>query len=123
VGELTWRVPSLSLVPADALPTVDNLATSDAVRLFVRGAGQVRPDFEVICRAGAEPAVPPPAGLTRCETEVLRLIVEGRSNPEIAHALTLSTRTVERHIANLYPKLGARNRAEATAYALRHALA
>jgi predicted ATPase/DNA-binding CsgD family transcriptional regulator len=61
--------------------------------------------------------------LTQRETEVLRLIVAGNSNQEIAAALTLSTRTVERHIANLYSKLGARNRADATAYALRHALA
>ncbi len=62
-------------------------------------------------------------GLTRRETEVLRLIVAGNSNQEIAAALVLSIRTVERHIANGYAKLGARNRADATAYALRHAIA
>jgi non-specific serine/threonine protein kinase len=62
-------------------------------------------------------------GLTRRETEVLRLIVAGNSNQEIATSLVLSTRTVERHIANLYSKLGARNRADATAYAMRHAMA
>src|SRR5207244_613602 len=62
-------------------------------------------------------------GLTRRETEVLRLIVAGNSNQEIAATLVLSTRTVERHIANVYAKLGARNRADATTYALRHALA
>jgi non-specific serine/threonine protein kinase len=74
-------------------------------------------------RTGADQTVPPHAGLTGRETEVLRLIVAGKSNHEIAAMLTLSARTVERHIANLYAKLGARNRAEATAYALRHALA
>jgi DNA-binding NarL/FixJ family response regulator len=65
----------------------------------------------------------PPTGLTRRETDVLRLIVAGNSNQEIAAALVLSTRTVERHIANVYSKLGARNRVDATAYALRHAIA
>jgi non-specific serine/threonine protein kinase len=63
-----------------------------------------------------------PPKLTARETEVLRLIAAGDSNQEIGAALTLSTRTVERHIANLYSKLGARNRADATACALRHAL-
>jgi ATP/maltotriose-dependent transcriptional regulator MalT len=64
-----------------------------------------------------------PTGLTRRETQVLRLIVDGNSNHEIADALVLSTRTVERHIANVYSKLGARNRADATAHALRHGIA
>jgi predicted ATPase/transcriptional regulator with XRE-family HTH domain/DNA-binding CsgD family transcriptional regulator len=64
-----------------------------------------------------------PTGLTRRERDVLRLIVAGNSNQEIAAALVLSTRTVERHIANVYSKLGAHNRAAATAYALRHGMA
>jgi DNA-binding NarL/FixJ family response regulator len=64
-----------------------------------------------------------PAVLTQREAEVLRLIVAGNSTQEMAATLVLSTRTVERHIANLYTKLGARNRADATAYALRHAIA
>jgi DNA-binding CsgD family transcriptional regulator len=56
--------------------------------------------------------------LTARETEVLRLIASGQSNAEIAAELTLSVRTVERHIGNLYGKIGARGRADATAYAL-----
>ena len=61
-------------------------------------------------------------GLTRRESEVLHLIADGNSNQQIATDLVLSLRTVERHIANLYAKLGARNRAEAVAYAVRHGL-
>jgi DNA-binding CsgD family transcriptional regulator len=61
--------------------------------------------------------------LTPRETEVLRLIAAGRSSSEISAELTLSIRTVGRHITNLYAKIGARTRADATAYAIRHRLA
>jgi DNA-binding NarL/FixJ family response regulator len=57
-------------------------------------------------------------GLSQRQEEVLRLIAAGRTTREIAAQLVLSERTVERHIADVYAKIGARNRAEATAYAL-----
>ncbi|HLF78997.1 MAG TPA: alpha/beta fold hydrolase [Dehalococcoidia bacterium] len=56
--------------------------------------------------------------LSSRQLEVLRLIAEGKRTQEIAGALVLSERTVERHIAGVYAKIGARNRSEATAYAL-----
>jgi DNA-binding CsgD family transcriptional regulator/pimeloyl-ACP methyl ester carboxylesterase len=68
----------------------------------------------------------PPAGqhsLSSRELEVLRLLAEGESNRQIASRLGLSPHTVERHVANLYRKIGARGRADATAYALRSGLA
>ena len=55
--------------------------------------------------------------------EVLRLIAAGRSNREIAAALGVSPRTVERHIENLYRKIDAHSKADATAFAFRHHLA
>ncbi|MGD9892504.1 MAG: tetratricopeptide repeat protein [Dehalococcoidia bacterium] len=63
-----------------------------------------------------------PAGLTAREVEVLRLIAAGKSTREIAAALVISEKTVERHVSNLYAKIGARGRADATAYAFHHAL-
>ena len=60
--------------------------------------------------------------MTRREVEVLCLIAQGKSNREIADMLVLSMRTVERHITNLYAKINARGRADATAYALSHEL-
>jgi DNA-binding CsgD family transcriptional regulator len=60
-----------------------------------------------------------PDGLTPRELEVLRAVASGRSNKDIAHELFLSVHTVERHVANVYRKIGARNRAEAAAYATR----
>jgi ATP/maltotriose-dependent transcriptional regulator MalT len=65
------------------------------------------------------------AALTAREVEVLRLIAAGKSNQEIARQLVISVRTTERHISNIYVKIGAEGkaaRAIATAYALRHGL-
>ena len=56
--------------------------------------------------------------LTDREVEVLRLVAGGSTNNEIADDLVLSVRTVERHVQNVYRKIGARRRAQATAYAL-----
>ena len=53
---------------------------------------------------------------------MLRLVAAGKSNPEIGDELVLSVRTVERHLANLYHKIGAHSKAEATVYAYRHGL-
>jgi len=60
--------------------------------------------------------------LTPRELDVLRLVAGGDSNAEVAHRLGLSIHTVERHLANLYPKIGARGRADATAYAIRRGI-
>jgi DNA-binding CsgD family transcriptional regulator len=61
-----------------------------------------------------------PGGLTPREVEVLQLLASGMSSGEIARELSLSIRTVGRHITNIYSKIGARGRADATAYAIRH---
>ncbi len=85
--------------------------------------GAVRPAW--IPRADGEPAVDDPAGLSVREREILRLLASGLSNEDIAARLVLSIRTVERHVSNIYAKLGAagRNaRGVATAYAHEHAL-
>jgi DNA-binding NarL/FixJ family response regulator len=60
--------------------------------------------------------------LTARETEVLRLVAAGLTSKEISQELSVSVRTVGRHITNVYDKIGARSRAEATAYALRNGL-
>lgn len=60
--------------------------------------------------------------LTPRESEVVKLIAEGRTNREIAAELTISEKTVERHRANILGKLGMRDRVELTRYAIRRGL-
>ncbi|MEV4427093.1 response regulator transcription factor [Streptomyces sp. NPDC049602] len=61
-------------------------------------------------------------GLTERETEVLVLVADGLSNPEIAGRLRISTATVKTHINNLFAKTGVRDRAQAVRYAYQHGL-
>jgi two-component system, NarL family, response regulator LiaR len=60
--------------------------------------------------------------LTERERQVLTLLVEGRSNAEIAADLTVSMATVKYHLSNIYDKLGTKNRVEAATLALEHKL-
>jgi DNA-binding NarL/FixJ family response regulator len=62
---------------------------------------------------------PPCSDLTLREQEVLHLLCQRLSNPEIAKQLYIGTRTVEFHVANITGKLGAANRREAAALAVR----
>src|SRR3954451_19839152 len=61
-----------------------------------------------------------PAGLSRREVEVLRLVAAGRSTSDIATELFISSKTADHHIQHIYTKIGASNRATATRWALEH---
>jgi DNA-binding NarL/FixJ family response regulator len=60
--------------------------------------------------------------LTPREEEIVKLIAEGHSSKEIAATLVISTKTVDRHRANILQKLGLRDRLELTRYAIRAGL-
>jgi DNA-binding NarL/FixJ family response regulator len=63
-----------------------------------------------------------PTTLTPREIDVVRLVAEGKTNRAIAGELYLSEKTVDRHLSNVFAKLGISSRAAATAYAYEHAL-
>jgi ATP/maltotriose-dependent transcriptional regulator MalT len=64
-----------------------------------------------------------PGGLTEREAEVLGLVAKGWSNKEIAAELSLSAKTVSRHLSNIFTKIDVSTRSAATAYAFQHGLA
>jgi len=75
-------------------------------------------------RSRPYPAVPPPPeGLTAREVEVLRLLSQGLTNPQIAEELVISAFTVQAHVKSIFSKLGVTTRSAATRYALKHHLA
>ncbi len=119
---LAASIPSaeLRLLPGDAAsPFAGDIDGGvDAVAGFL-GLGPAR------AVASEEQAAPStlPASLTPREAEVLALLARGLSNKEVAGRLHLSVNTVERHLTNLYQKIGARGRTDATAFAIRHGLA
>jgi DNA-binding CsgD family transcriptional regulator/tetratricopeptide (TPR) repeat protein len=74
---------------------------------------------------GVEPAAPSslyPAGLTRREVEVLRLVATGLTDAQVAEKLFISLRTVNAHLRSIYTKLGVGSRSAATRYAVEHKL-
>jgi DNA-binding CsgD family transcriptional regulator len=71
---------------------------------------------------GIPPQTPLPAGLSRREAEVLRLVAAGQSNRQIAQTLALSEKTIANHLTHIFNKLGVDNRAAAAAFAVRHKL-
>lgn len=84
-----------------------------AIVEFLRGLTPITADGK------GGPGSYPHGELSPRQCEVLRLIADGKTTREIADTLVLSERTVERHIADIYAKIGARNRSEATAFYLR----
>jgi DNA-binding NarL/FixJ family response regulator len=75
-------------------------------------------DFLERARAGEDVSDP----LSPRETEIVKLIAEGHTGREIAEALVISEKTVERHRSNILDKLGMRDRVELTRYAIRRGL-
>ena len=64
----------------------------------------------------------PPDPLSQRELQVLKLIAEAHTSDQIAHGLSISRRTVDRHRENILAKLGMRDRVELTRYAIRRGL-
>lgn len=140
----THLAAALALANACAAPYERALTLVEQIRML---AAQHRPEAAaplqeearaIFTRLGAEPALdrldaavalataetptPPPAGLTRREVEVLRLVAQGLSYADVGARLYISPRTVGRHLQSIYGRLGVDSRAEATAFAFNHGL-
>jgi DNA-binding CsgD family transcriptional regulator len=127
-GDITWLPVGIARSLASSIPDArlsilegestapylgDSEAAASAISEFLGTAEEPVPE-----RDGSTPARSYPDGLTAREAEVLRRLARGKTNGGIAEELFVSVRTVERHVANVYAKIGVRGRANATAYAL-----
>jgi DNA-binding NarL/FixJ family response regulator len=122
--DLPYEAARCGLLEARACTTLDDPATAGRALQGARDA---------FARLGAAAALAEvaalerdrrasPHGLTERETEVLRAVATGASNKVVAARLGISERTVERHLSNVFAKLGVRSRTEAAAYAFAHDL-
>ena len=105
------------------LKTVANRDLIEACRAAMRGEPFIYPAaVRAIVRDYLDRGSPPEELLTPRELEVVKLIAEGLTSDEVAEQLSISSKTVDRHRANLLEKLGMRNRVELTRYAIRRGL-
>lgn len=101
-----------------------NTKAEDLVRAIRAAAqGQVQLAPEAAARLLNEVRAPTaPDDLTERETDVLRLLAQGKSNKEIAQQLSIGEKTVKTHVSNILGKLGVLSRTQAALYALRKGL-
>lgn len=100
------------------------LKTTDAEELQrsirAAAAGQVRLSADAAVRLMREVRAPDsPETLTERETDVLRLVAEGKANKEIAQGLGIGEKTVKTHVSSILAKLGLQSRTQAALYAAR----
>ena len=92
----------------------------EAVRLAASGDGAVSPGLAAaLLREASAVAADPAQQVSAREVEVLQLIAEGASPPEVAERLFISVKTVKNHLSSIYEKLDARDRTQAVLKGLR----
>ena len=135
--ELATRIPGARLTLLEGESTApylgDTDAAGDVIEEFLEtreseleaqqtGGVSLATSTDVDAKSGLGHSIVYPGGLTDREVQVLKMVAGGRTNLEVAAELILSVRTIERHVENIYRKIGSRNRADATAYALTRGL-
>jgi DNA-binding NarL/FixJ family response regulator len=119
-----WLQQSAATAKPTVTPAVDLAPAAIALALRLVYVGQVGPD-EYLLRlvegdaADDQSVLKHKLAVTGREAEVLLWIARGKSNRDIAEILDLSPRTVNKHLEQIYAKLGVENRASAAALAVR----
>jgi DNA-binding CsgD family transcriptional regulator len=130
-AEIPYRAAQTRLSLAGLLAQADQAVAAGEARAALSvfedlGAGRDADAAAALLRAfGVRAARRGPKNigrLTKREQEVLGLLGEGLSNPDIASRLYVSRRTVEHHVARILSKLNLRGRADAAAFATRNSL-
>ena len=104
------------------------LGDEDAAEMELRAAYQAfrqlgaAPDLARVEALSKRPVARAAGGLTAREAQVLRFLAAGKTNRAIATDLSISEKTVARHVSNIFTKLGLTSRSAATAYAYQHDL-
>lgn len=98
--------------------TADELVR--AIRAASAGKSTLSPEAAKALIHATRPEVHPWLDLTEREMEVLNLVVQGKSNQQIAEAMFLSLATVKAHVGNILSKLQVSSRAEAITYAIKN---
>ncbi|HEU0073447.1 MAG TPA: alpha/beta fold hydrolase [Dehalococcoidia bacterium] len=132
---LVLSTPGISFYPQDETQKVAQLAHGQLVSLDGQAAlGDPEQGMRAIeafladlpstpAQPAASAAGGSPDGLSSREVEVLRLLAQGKSNPEIAKELFITRNTVQNHVSNILIKTNLQNRAQAAVYAKEHGLA
>lgn len=118
----------IGAVKAGAIGYLLKDTQADELRRAIKAAaaGQVQLSPAAAARLMREVRTPePPANetLTERESEVLRLLAQGKANKEIARELVIGEKTVKTHVSNILSKLGVQSRTQAALYAAQNGLA
>ncbi len=112
----------VSAIRAGAIGYLLKDTEADALVQAIKAAaeGQVQLSPQAAARLMREVRVPhSPEELTEREVDVLRLLAQGKSNKEIAYALSIGEKTVKTHVSNILSKLNVSSRTQAALHAVR----
>lgn len=117
-GYVLKSAPADEILEAVRRVAAGEVALAPAVAARLVAQTRRTRSHEAGAATGRERAADAPRPLSRRETEVLRLVAEGRSNAEIGQALYIGEATVKTHLAHVFEKLGVRDRTRAVTRAM-----